>query len=302
MQESLPPEHNRELVAHTTEQLLNGGGVTDEGGGHGKTGRSDVTNRGLDVVGDPIHEHVAGLLLELVEVVVDFLGGDTSAEGDGSSQIATGSGVGGSHHVLAVEHLLGQLLDRETLILLGVLGEEGSETDQEKVETGEGDQVNSQLAKIRIKLTRETERASDTAHDLGDKTVQVTVGGGVQLQSFVADLVQGFVIDTEHLISVLNKLVEGQGGVVRLDNGVGDLGGGNDGEGAHHTVGVLFTDFGDEECSQTRSGSTTERVSQLETLEAVTVLSFLSDNFQDLLNHLSSFGVVTLGPEERKKN
>ena len=301
MQESLPPEHHGELVAHTTEQLLDGGGVTDKGSRHGETGRSDVTDRGLDVVGNPVNEHVARLLLELVEVVIDLLGGDTSTEGDGSGQVTSSTGVGGSHHVLGVEHLLGELRNRERLVLLSVLGEEGSETDQEKVKTGEGDQVDSQFAKIRVELTRETQGASDTAHDLRDETVQVTIGRGIQLQSLVADLVQGFVIDTEDLVSVLNKLVKRQGGVVRLDNGIGDLGGRNNGEGTHHTIGVLLTNLGEEECSQTRTGSTTKRVSQLETLEAVASLSFLPDDLQDVLNHLSTLSVVTLGPIKEKR-
>ena len=301
MQESLPPEHDGELVAHATEQLLDGGGVTDESGRHGEAGRSDVTDRGLDVVGDPVNEHVARLLLELVEVVVNLLGGNATTEGDGGGQVTSGPGVGGGHHVLGVEHLLGELRNRELFVLLSVLGEERSKPDQEEVETREGDQVDSQLAEIRVELTRETERAGNTAHNLGDKTVQVTVGGGVQLQSLVANLVQGFVIDTENLISVLNKLVKRQGGVVRLDNGIGDLGGRNNREGAHHAVRVLFTDLRKEKCSETRTSSTTERVGQLETLQAVASLSFLPDNLQNVLDHLSTFGVVTLGPEKKAR-
>ena len=48
------------------------------------------------------------------------------------------AGVAGSHHVLGIEHLLGELGDGERPVLLGSTGSEGSEAGHEKVETGEG--------------------------------------------------------------------------------------------------------------------------------------------------------------------
>jgi len=90
--------------------------------------------------------------------------------------------------------------------------------------------------------------------------------------------------------------VDGEGSVVRLDNGVGDLGRGHDGEGGHHTVGELLTDLGDQERSHTGAGTTTERVGDLETLEAVTALGLTTDDIQDLVNQLGTLSVMTLGP------
>jgi hypothetical protein len=104
------------------------------------------------------------------------------------------------------------------------------------------------------------------------------------------------VIDTEGLIRVLNKLVNGEGSVVRLNNGVGDLGGRNDGEGGHHTVGELLTDLGDQECTHTGTGTTTQGVSDLETLEAVASLGLAADDINDLVNELGTLSVVTLSP------
>ena len=45
------------------------------------------------------------------------------------------------------------------------------------------------------------------------------------------------------------------------------LGGWNNGECVHHPVGILLPDLGDQECSQSRSGATTEGVGHLEALE-----------------------------------
>jgi hypothetical protein len=110
--------------------------------------------------------------------------------------------------------------------------------------------------------------------------------------------------------------VHRKGGVVRLDDGVGDLngrsavhpgtingwqpfqakavarrthlGGGDDGESAHHAVRELLTDLGDQEGTHTGTGTTTERVGDLETLEAVTALGFAADDVEDGVDELGT--------------
>jgi hypothetical protein len=90
--------------------------------------------------------------------------------------------------------------------------------------------------------------------------------------------------------------MNGQGGIVGFNNGVGNLGGRNDREGGHHAVWEFFSNLGDEQGTHTSTSATTERVSNLESLEAVTALSFATDDVEDLVNELSTFSVVTLGP------
>jgi hypothetical protein len=180
------------------------------------------------------------------------------------------------------------------------------------VQTREGNHVDSQLAQVRVKLTRESKASGDTGHDGGDEVVQITVGGVGELEGAHADIVESLyksvraqtpvleatnlVVNTESLIGVLNELVNGKGGVVRLNNGVGDLGRGNDGESSHHAVGELLTNLGDQESTHTGTGTTTERVGDLETLEAVATLSLATDNIDDVVDKLSTLSVVTLGP------
>ena len=68
-----------------------------------------------------------------------------------------------------------------------------------------------------------------------------------------------------------------------------DLGGRDDGEGAHHSVRVLFTDLRDQECTHTGTGTTTEGVGDLETLETVGVLSLPSDHIEDRVDELGTW-------------
>ena len=55
------------------------------------------------------------------------------------------------------------------------------------------------------------------------KMVKIAVGGRSKLECTETDIVQRLVVDAERLVGVLDKLMHRQCGVVRLDNGVGDL-------------------------------------------------------------------------------
>ena len=164
------------------------------------------------------------------------------------------------------------------------------------METWEWHEIDSELSQVRVELTWESKAASDTGKGGRNEMVQITVGWGGELEGSEADIVKGLVVNAHDIIGVLDELMDREGGVVWLDDGVGHLGGWHDGVGNHLSVWVLFSDLGDEEGSHTRSGTTTERVGDLESLEAIATFSFLSDNIEDGVNELGSLGVVTLGP------
>ena len=162
VEEGLSSEHGGELLSDTLEHLLDGSGVSEEGDGHLESLGGDIANGGLDVVGDPLNEVRRVLVLDVEHLLIDLLGGHTSSEEGGGSEVSSVSGVGGAHHVLGIEHLLGELGDGESSVLLGASGGEGGESSHEEVETGEGDQVNGELSEIGVELTGESEAAGDT--------------------------------------------------------------------------------------------------------------------------------------------
>lgn len=105
-----------------------------------------------------------------------------------------------------------------------------------------------------------------------------------------------FVVNAEGLIRVFDQLMNGESGVIRLDNGIRDLGRWDNGESCHHAVGEFLADLGDQESSHTGTSATTKRVSDLETLEAVAAFSLTTNDIDDLVNQLSTLSVMTLGP------
>ena len=120
------------------------------------------------VVGDPLNEVRRVLVLDVEHLLVNLLHGHASTEHGGDGEVAkitviflehatvnskttkfyfipnlpSVTGITGSHHVLGIEHLLGELRDGERTVLLGSTGSEGSKSGHEKVKTGEGNLKN----------------------------------------------------------------------------------------------------------------------------------------------------------------
>ena len=76
------------------------------------------------------------------------------------------------------------------------------------MQSGEGDEVDSQFSEVRVELTRESEAASNSGHGSGDKMVEITISGGGELEGSEADIVEGFVVNDHALISVFNELMD----------------------------------------------------------------------------------------------
>jgi len=296
MQESLSSEHSGKLLADSLEELLDSSAVTNEGSAHLESTWWDIADGGLNVVGDPFNKVAAVLVLDVQHLLVDLFHGHASSEHGGDSQVSSVSWIAGGHHVLGIEHLLGELGHGQGAVLLATSAGEGSEAWHEEVQTWEWNHVDGQFAEIGVQLTWESEAGGDTAHGGADEMVQVAVGGRREFKRSEADVVESFVINAVRLIGVLNQLMDGQCGVVWFDDGVADLWRWHDREGVHDSIGVFLSDFRDEKRSHTGSGTAAETVCKLESLQAIARFGLFSHDIQDGVDELGALGVVTLGP------
>ena len=85
-------------------------------------------------------------------------------------------GIGGTHHVLGVEDLLGELGDGEVAVDLGAAGGERREVDHEEVEAREVHEVGGELAQVGIELAGEAQAVGDAGHRGRYEVVEVPVG------------------------------------------------------------------------------------------------------------------------------
>lgn len=150
--------------------------------------------------------------------------------------------------------------------------DDGGVADQRVVNTRVRHQVSLELVQVDVEGTIESEGGSNRADDLGDQAVEVFVAGAGNVEVATANVVDSLVIDEEGAVRVLDRAVGGQHSVVGLNDGGRDTRGWVDGELQLALLAVLSRQALQEQSTETRTGTTTERVEDQEALKAAAVV------------------------------
>merc|ERR1719382_448905 len=133
MQEGLAAKHGSKELRDTLEHLLYSCRVPSEGHSHLQPFRGNVTDACLDVVWNPLYEIARVLVLDIQHLFIDFLGRHTATEKRSSCQITAMTRVSSAHHVLSIKHLLCQLWNCQSTILLRPARSQRCESSHEEV-------------------------------------------------------------------------------------------------------------------------------------------------------------------------
>ena len=224
--------HEIELVVNPGKSLGNGSGVGNHAHGtldtgkisSGDDGRGLVVDSTLEASGAPVDELDGPLGLDGGNGGVDILGDNVSTVHQAASHVLSVPGVTLGHHAGRLEDGVGDLGDRQ-LLMVGLLGrDDGSIRGKHEVDTGVRDQVGLELGDINIQGTIEPQGGGQRGDNLSDQPVKVGVGGPLNVEVPAADVVKSLVIHAEGAVGVLKKRVSTQDRVVRLNDSSGHLG------------------------------------------------------------------------------
>merc|ERR1711990_416629 len=280
--------HKIELVVDAGEDLGDGGGVGDHAhGAHnlGKIATGDdggglVVDTALETGGAPVDELDGPLGLDGSNGGVDILGDDITTVHKAAGHVFTVTGVALGHHGCGLEGGVGDLGNGELLVVGLLSGDDGSVRGKHEMDPGVGDEVGLELSDINVEGTIEPEGGGEGGDDLGDESVEVGVGGPLDVEVAAADVVHGLVVEHDGDVGVLEERVGGEDGVVGLNDGGGDLGGGVDGETELGFLAVVDGESLEEERAESGSGTATNGVEDEEALETSALIGELSDSVE----------------------
>jgi len=207
--------HEIELVINSGEDFSNGGGVGNHADGSHDLGEITTWDDGWWLIVDtaletgraPVNELDGSLGLDGGNGGVDILWDDITSVHEAACHVLSVSGVTLGHHSCGLEGRVGDLSNRE-LFMIGLLSRDNwSIRRKHEMDSGVRYEVGLEFSDINVKGTIESEGSSQRGDDLSDESVKVGVGGSLDIEVSSADIINGFVVDHNGDIGVLEERV-----------------------------------------------------------------------------------------------
>lgn len=129
---------------------------------------------------------------------------------------------------------------------------------EREVDSRERYQVGLELVQVDVKRAIESEGGGNGRDDLSDQSVEVGVTRGLNAEVLSANVVNGFIVDHERTIRVLQSSVGCQDRVVGLHNGGRHLGCRVDRELKLALLSIISAKSFQQQTSETGTGTTSE--------------------------------------------
>jgi len=295
--------HKIELVVDAGENFSDSSGVGNHADCAHDTsevatwdnGRRLVVDSALETGRAPVHELDGTLGLDGSNSGVDILRNNIPAEHKAACHVLSVTRVALGHHGRRFEGGVGDLGNGQLFVVCLLSGDDRGVRRKHKVNTRVWHQVGLELSDVDVERTVETEGSGQGRDGLSHQPVKVGVGRALDVEVATADVVDGFVVQHDGDVGVLEEGVGGQDGVVRFDNSGGHLRGRVDGESELGLAAVVDGQTFQDEGSETGTGTSTDGVEDEESLQTGAVVGELADAVEDEVNNFLSDGVVTTG-------
>mmetsp|Transcript_35174 Transcript_35174/g.57350 ORF Transcript_35174/g.57350 Transcript_35174/m.57350 type:complete len:429 (-) Transcript_35174:15-1301(-) len=300
MHESAFSIHEIELVIDTTECLSDGSGVCNHAHSTLHTGKIPsgndsgrlVVDTAFETSGAPVDKLNGPLRLDGSNSRVDILGHNISTVHEATCHILSVARIALGHHAGRLEDGVGDLGDGKLFVVGFFGGDDGGVGGEHEVDAGVGHEVGLELGHVHVKGTVETEGGREGGGDLGDESVEVGVGGTLDVEVAFADFVEGLVVKAEGTVRVFQKGMGGQYGVVRLNHSSGHLGRGGHRKRKLGLATIVHREALEEQSPESRSGSSPRGMEDEETLKAGAVIRQLADPIENEVDNFLPNGVM----------
>mmetsp|Transcript_76367 Transcript_76367/g.172666 ORF Transcript_76367/g.172666 Transcript_76367/m.172666 type:complete len:213 (-) Transcript_76367:300-938(-) len=203
--------HQVKLVIDAGEDLRDGSGVADHAAGAHDLGeittwhhrRRLVVDAALEARGAPVDELDRALRLDGGHGCVHVLGHDVAAVHHAAGHVLAMARVALHVHGRGLEDGHGDLCHGQ-LLVVGLLGRDDRRiAGQHEVDPGVRHQVRLELGDVHVQGAVEAERCCQGGDDLRQETVQVGVGGPLDVEVATADVVERLVVHHDRHVCVL---------------------------------------------------------------------------------------------------
>jgi len=254
-----------------------------------------VVDSALETGRAPVHKLNGALGLDRCNSSVHVLGNNITTVHEAARHVFSVTGITLGHHVGRLKDRVGNLGNRETLVVGLFLTNDGSIRSKHEMDARVRHQVRLELGNIHIQGTIETQGSREGGNHLGNQAVQVGVRGALNVQVALANVVERLVIEAKGAIGVLQKRMGREDRVVRFHDSRGHTRGRRNGKGELRLAAIVDRQALQKKTSETRTGSTPSGVEDQESLQSGAVIRQLADTVQDRVYNLLANGVVSAG-------
>eukprot|EP00962_Isochrysis_galbana_P018968 scaffold5504_cov101-Isochrysis_galbana.AAC.5 len=292
--------HQVELVVDTRVEFGDARRVGHHGDGahhlgqvaSGHDRRRLVVDAALEAGRAPVDKLDGALGLNGGHRRIDVLGHHVATVHEAARHVLAVARVNLDEHGGRLEDRVGDLGDRELLVVRLLGRDDGRERGDGQVDARVRHQVGLELGQVHVERAVEAERGGHRRDDLRGQAVKVGVRRALDVEVAAANVIERLVVDHECDVGVLEQRVSRQDAVVRLDHRSRDLRCRVDGKRHLGLAAVVDRQALQKEGAEAGAGATADGVEGKEALQAGAVVRQLADAVEHKVDDLLADGVV----------